>query len=292
MKKAIFFIIISLFLTHKVKSQGDGGISSLIVLLSQRSTVLYTDTVFELEQMQFKFNETYAFRNKIKTTMLITNLSDSYKTLFSEDITIIDSENNPIVIKQKKPMVIAPKSTKKFGILAESKSFKLYDIKISIKEIHSTGKAISILNPNLFNLHSEGTSSGKSGDLEITRTKCSSSPEGIIKVYFKLIYTGNNFLAIQGSNAKLLSANKKAYVNLSRKSQATFYPKNKETYTMLLEFNNFQPNFIGDNCDKISFENVFKEFEIYSNNKPFAFQMHKKGIAKGESPKEEKVIED
>lgn len=290
--KNTLLLLMFLFLTHKLQSQGDGGISSLIVLLSQRSTVLYSDTVFEFEQLQFKVNETYAFRNKIKTTMLITNLSDSYKTLYSEDITITDSENNSIVINQKKPMVIPPKSAKKFGILAESKSFKLYNIKISIKEIHSTGNAISILTPNLFNLHSEGTSTGKIGALEITRTKCNSSPDGIVKVYFKLIYTGNNFLAIQGSNAKLLSDNKKVYMNLSRKSQATFYPKNKEAYTMLLEFANLQPNFIGDNCDKISFENVFKEYEIYSNNKPFEFQIHKKGLVEGESPKEEKEKED
>lgn len=287
MKKIFSITIIIFILIHEAKSQG-GGAGGIITQLSQRSTILYTDTVFELEQLQFKVTETYAFRNKIKTTLIITNLSDNFKILHSEDFTITDSENNPIGINQKKTMVIAPKTTKKFGLLAESKSFKLHDIKVSLKQIYSASTIETIINPNLFNLHLEGTSSSKAGPLEVTTIKCIAAPDGTTKAYFKLSYTGNKFLAIYGSKAMLQTASRKGYMNIAKKSKITYYPNDKAALTMMLEFDNSSPNFFGENCDKVSFENVFIEYSVSSSNNPFVFHIYKNGETKDDSPPKEK----
>lgn len=280
----LFFITI-----YIAKSQGGGGVTSIIVALSQRSTVLYSDTVFEQDQLKFKVTETYAFRDKIKTTIILTNLSDNFKTIYSEDFTITDAENNPIVINSKKPMVIAPKSSKKFGLMAESKaSFKLYDIKIGLKQIYSTGNAINTLKPNQFNLHLEGIEGCKVGPLEITSIKCNGEPNGSTKAYFKLNYTGTNFLGIYGSKAMLVKENNAAYLSFAPKSKTTYYPANKPAFSMMLEFENPNPNFDGQSCDKVKFENVFVEYESKSDNKSLEFHVYKNGLSKGDSPKEKK----
>lgn len=295
MKKIAFLILFCFSLITEIKSQGGGGVGSIIVALSQRSTVLYSDTIFEIDGLKFKITETYAFRNKIKTTIILLNQSDNYKIIHSEDLTITDSENNPIVINSKKPIVIAPKTTKKIGLMAESKSFKLYDIKISLKQIYSTSKIVSVLKPTIFNLRVDDTESCVVGPLEIIRTKCTNVPNKGTRAFFKLSYTGTNFLAINGSKAMLLTADKKAYLNIAQKSKATYFPEDKTAMTLPLEFDNLQPNFNGEYCDKISLENVFTEYELQSNNKAYEFHVYKNGLNEGDSSfdkKERENIED
>lgn len=290
MKKHFLTTILFFIAIQIAKSQvAGGGVTSIIVALSQRSTVLYSDTVFEQDQLKFKVTETYAFRDKIKTTIVLTNLSDNFKTIYSEDFTITDSENNAIVVNTKKPIVIAPKMSKKIGLLAVTKaSFKLYDIKIGLKQIYSTGNAINTLKPSQFNLHLEGTEGCKVGPLEITSIKCNGEPNGSTKAYFKLSYTGSNFLGIYGSKATLVKANNTAYLSFAPKSKTTYYPANKPAFSMMLEFENPNPNFNGQTCDKVKFENVFVEYESKSDNKPLEFHVYKNGLSKGDSPKENK----
>ncbi len=208
MKRALFIILLVFSLSYHMLSQaGGGGVSSIIVALSQRSTVSYSDTIFEIDQLKFKITETYAFRDKIKTTIIFYNKSDNFKIIHSEDFSIMDSDSSMIIVNAKKPIVIAPKSTKKIGLLAETKaSFKLYDVKIGLKKIYTTGPP-SVMKFGLFNLHTEGIDAMKNDVLEIQRTKCISYPGGITKAYFKVAYTGNKFLGIYRPNAFLLSAN-------------------------------------------------------------------------------------
>lgn len=88
--KKVFFISLFIFsLTYQMQSQG-GGVTSIIVALSQRSTVLYSDTIFEIDQLKFKVTETYAFRDKIKMTIILYNQSDNFKIIKSEDFSIMD----------------------------------------------------------------------------------------------------------------------------------------------------------------------------------------------------------
>lgn len=289
MKKSLLIIALICIFIYTAKSQAGGGVTSIIVALSQRSTVLYSDTTFEIDQLKLKVTETYAFRDKIKTTLILTNLSDNYKTINSEDLTITDAENKPIIINSKKPMVIAPKTTKKFGLMAESKaSFKLYDIKIGLKQIYSTGNPMNTFKPNQFNLHLEGVENCKTGPLEITTIKCNGLLNGTTKAYYKLSYTGTNFLAIYGSRSILIKANQKAYFSIAPKSKTTYYPANKPALTLMLEFENPIPSFEGQSCDKVSFENVFVEYESKSDNKSIEFHVYKNGLSDGDSPKEKK----
>lgn len=295
MKKTLLAIFISLNLYSNLKAQG-GGVTSIIVALSQRSTVLYSDTIFEIDQLKFKVTETYAFRDKIKTTIILYNQSDNFKIINSEDFTITDSENNAIVVNAKKPIVIAPKTSKKIGLLAETKaSFKLYDIKIGLNKIYTTGNPVTIFKPNLLNLQLEGMETSKMEHLEITRTKCVHTPDGITKAYFKVAYTGNKFLGIYRPKAILLSAHGKAYMNIARKASIISYPEEKAAMTLLFEYDNPSSNFNGQNCDKISFENVFVEYEPTSTTKPLEIHVYKNGLNEGDSPfdkKERENIED
>ncbi|MES2761201.1 MAG: hypothetical protein V4677_03300 [Bacteroidota bacterium] len=290
MNKIIISLLLLLCLTHNIQAQGGGaghGVASIIVALSQRSTVLYGDTVFEIDQLQFRVTETYAFRNEIKTTIYLTNLSDHFKIIYSEDFTITDAENNPIPVRTKKPVVVAPKTVKRIGLLAESpSSFKLYDIKIGLKQIYTTGSPLTILKPNAFNIRLEGLENSKTGALEITTKKCAATPNGMVRAHFKLSYTGTNFLAIYGSKAKLLTPDRKAYPNIAAKSQILYYPENTEAKTLFLEFDNRTPNFNGPVYDQIVFENVFIEYEKKSDQRPIDFHVYKNGMEKGESPKE------
>ncbi|MES2513573.1 MAG: hypothetical protein V4580_05485 [Bacteroidota bacterium] len=289
MKKAVFISIILLISTFGVRAQaGGGGVTGIIVLLSQRSTVLYSDTIFEIDQLKFKVTETYAFRDKVKTTLILTNQSDQFKVLHSEDIAITNCDSVAIIINHKQPMVIAPHSSKKFGLMAEGKSFKLYDIKLNVKQIFTSTEPLPIPSPGLFNLHQEGISNTKTGPLEITSIKCAGTPGGSTKAYFRLNYTGEKFLGIRGEKAMLLTADKKAYVNSWKKSIYTYYPKGKTAYTVMLEFANPTPNFGGDLCDKVSFENVFTEWTLSSNNKAIEFHVYKNGMQEGDEPKEKK----
>ncbi|MES2566684.1 MAG: hypothetical protein V4565_07445 [Bacteroidota bacterium] len=280
-------ILLILFYNEQLKSQGGGGVTSLIVALSQRSTVLYSDTIFEQDGLKFKITETYAFRNKIKMTFIITNISEQFKILHSDDISITDSENKPITIFKKKPMVIGPGGEKIFGILAESKSFKLYDIKVNIKQIYTAGKIEAIHNPGLFKLYSDGGSYYQAGNLSISSTKCIAIGD-LTKAYIKVIYTGTNFLGIHGSKAKLQTSEGKIYYNEFKKSKAVSYPEGKIGYAMLFEFKNPSPSFNTEPMDRINFENVFVEYSVSGNNTPFEFHVHKKGMSDGDEPKEKK----
>jgi|JI10StandDraft_1071094.scaffolds.fasta_scaffold429321_1 hypothetical protein len=296
MKKIALSITLIFCFIQNIKSQIGppmGGISGLIVALSQRSTVLYSDTIFEIDQLKFKITETYAFRDKIKTTIILYNQSDNFKIIHSEDFTITDSENNAIIVNAKKPIVIAPKTSKKIGLLAETKaSFKLYDIKIELKKIYTTGNPVAIFKPNLFNLQLEGMEASKVGPLEITRTKCLHTPDGITKAYFKVAYTGNKFLGIYRPKAMLLSPNGKAYMNIAKKASIISYPEEKAAMTLLFEYYNHAVNFSGQNCDKISFENVFVEYEPTSNSTPLEIHVYKNGLNEGDSPSDKKERED
>jgi hypothetical protein len=294
MKKTLLLTTLVSFLSYHMHSQG--GVGSIIVALSQRSTVLYSDTIFEIDQLKFKITETYAFRDKVKTTIILYNQSDNFKIIHSEDFTIMDSDSNRIIVNAKKPIVIAPKTSKKIGLLAETKaSFKLYDIKIVLNKIYTTGNPVSVFKPNLFNLHEEGLESWRNDVLEITRTKCVNAGNGITKAYFKVAYSGGKFLGIYGANTTQLSANGSSYKNTFKKSQITYYPDEKAAMTLLCEFENPASNFSGANCDKLIFENVFIEYQSTSSAKPFEFHVYKNGLNEGDSPfdkKERENIED
>jgi hypothetical protein len=290
MKHLCLVFAIIFCLIGNLKSQG-GGVGSIIVALSQRSTVLYSDTIFEIDGLKFKITETYAFRNKIKTTIILLNKSENFKIIHSEDFTITDSDNNAITVNTKKPMVIAPGATKKIGLMAESKSFKLYDIKISLKQIYTTGATLFTAKPGLFNARLEGIESCVAGPLEILRTKCTNST-GFVRTYFKVNYSGANFLVIRGQNAMLLTASRKNYMNVAPKSKITYFPEDKVSVNLMLEFDNPAPNFDGQNCDKISLDNVFVEYELLSNNKLYEFHTYKNGMNEGDSPFEKKERED
>ena len=292
MKRIVLIVLLVFSLSYQMYSQGGGG-AGIIVALSQRSTVQYSDTIFEIDQLKFKITETYAFRDKVKTTIILYNKSDNFKIIHSEDFSIMDSDSNMIIVNAKKPIVIAPKSTKKIGLLAETKaSFKLYDIKIGLSKIYTTGNPLSIIKPNLFNLYLEGTETSKTGPLEITRIKCVSATNGPTKAYFKVAYTGNKFLGIYRPNALLLSSNGVKYPNIAKKNSITYYPEEKAAMTVLLEYDNPTPNFNDPNCDKVSFENVFAEYEYTSSMKPVEFHVYKNGINEGDSPFDKKERED
>ena len=145
---------------------------------------------------------------------------------------------------------------------------------------------------SLFNLHTEGSESMKNEVIEIQRTKCISSPNGPTKAYFKVVYTGNKFLGIYRPNSFLLSANGAKYPNIAKKNSITYYPDGKAAMTLLLEFDNPTPNFNDPNCDKISFENVFVEYEPTLSTKPFEFHIYKNGLNEGDSPFDKKERED
>ena len=198
-----------------------------------------------------------------------------------------------VVVNAKKPIVIAPKTSKKIGLLAETKnSFKLYDIKIGLNKIYTTGNPVSIFKPNLFNLQIDEMETSKIGSLEITRTKCISTPNGSIKAYFKVAYTGDKFLGIYRPKAMLLSANGKSYMNVAKKASTTYYPDEKAAMTLLFEYDNPAPNFSDPYCDKVSFENVFIEYEPTSSMKPLEFHVYKNGLNEGDSPFDKKERED
>ncbi len=291
MKKNILFSISLTIFSLAALAQGSVGVAGLVTALSQRSTVLYSDTVFEVDGLKFKVTETYAFRDKVKTTLILTNQTDQFKILHSDDITIMNCDSAAIVINKKPPLVVAPHSHRKFGLMAEGKNFKLYDIRLMVKQIYTGTEPIPIPSIGLFNLHREGIYTTKSGPLEITSIKCGGAAGGTTRAYFKLSYTGDKLLGIHGQKAMLLTADKRAYPNSWPKSKYVFYPKERASYNVLLEFENPQPNFVGEYCDKVSFENVFTEYTLSSNNKPFEFHVYKNGIQDDDEPKEKKEKE-
>jgi hypothetical protein len=288
MKKLTFLFLLLHFCAISILAQGGGGVATIIVALSQRSTVNYSDTVFEIDQLKFKITETYAFKKEVKTTLILSNQSDQFKVLYSEDITITNCDSVPIVINHKQPLVVPPHSSKKFGLMAEGKSFKLYDIKLNFKQIYTSTDPVPLPSTGLFNLHQEGVSNAKTGPLDITSIKCVGTPGGSTKAYFKLSYTGDKFLGIRGEKAMLLTAERKAYLNFWKKSVYTYYPKGKTAFTLVLEFENPHPNFLGEFCDKVSFDTVFTEWSLTSNNTAIECHVYKNGMQEGEEPKDKK----
>ncbi len=285
-KKIFLLTLIFLCITNLIFSQ----ISQINgVPIIKRNTHVYTDTVYTTNDLKIEIEGTLAFRGNVKIPMFITNLSDNYKTIYSKDITITDINNKPIVVNVKKPLVIPPKTTKKYTVIAESESFKINDIKITINQIHSTSKIENIIKPDLISLKLKDGDIIKIGDLELNLIKCATSNLGLTKIYFKLSYTGTNLLAIEGFKIKLISeSTKKIYTNFCEKSKLTSYPEGRESYTLLLEFDNPNLNFDTVNGDKISFENVFIEYKKTSENKPYELHIYKKGEISGDAPKEEK----
>ncbi len=265
------------------------GVSQVPVSIPiiKRNHSLYVDTTFETEGLKFETKGVLAFRDNIKIPMIITNSTNDFKIIYSKDISITDINNTSVVIREKKPMIIAPQSAKKFTVMAEASSYKADMVKITIKEIFSTGKAESVLSTKVFDLDITGPSTALAGSLEVSILKSVIKPDLTTRVNFRIKYTGDKFLGIYKSKAMLLTADKKAYINDVQKQKTVYYPAGKDAMGLVLEFQNPHPNISGSNCDRISFENVFVEYSSTSNRKAFEFKVVKKGET-DEAPTEEK----
>lgn len=266
----------------------------------------YKDTIFEINQIKIEYKGAMSYKDKFKSPVYFTNLSDSFKVIDPKNIRVIKDDYNGCP-PNSNLIVIAPKTTKRYRLLFEPSDFKKSVIKQSISKIQTSGKISTVFNPDFLILNQESLDAIKIrnypvrtvGDLRIRLKNFKYYPTGKLVVNVGVAYTGVGFLGMHVKKIKLLSTNGKTLVNMQQNTGSLFYKLGKDEMGLTLTFENPYGNAIDLKGDKVVFEDIFVEYELNTSNEVYEFNMTKSGEGKGNPPNEEKeaskdieVIED
>ena len=253
--------------------------------------------------MKFEFKGAMAYKNKFKTQVYISNLTDSFKIISPND-TKIWMGNYSVSLTNKSDFVIPPKSSRKFRFTAEATSFKFNRIIGTFTKIGTTGRITSIYDIRYFELKNQLLERRRDdllltnsvGPLNIT-LKNIEIENGFIEATVSVNYLGTDFLGINAKKIKLTTSNGEVLINDYQAGNSIFYNKSKKAITLKLYFKKTGGNQNAIEGDKITFDDVFTEYKVDSNTNPFQFILNKTGEGFGNPPKEEKpkdleVIED
>lgn len=278
-------------------------IAQALIIRSQ-DNFFYGDTILEINQMKFETKGAMSYRDRFKTQVLITNLTDSFKIIDPADIKI-SCNQTAMPIRESKYMVIPPKCTRKFRFVAENSNFKYDRLNASISKINTTGKIESVYFPKEFILDAEAVKAIERdqfpmtsvGPLQLRLKSFSYKPNGTMVAKVAVLYNSSNFLGMHVKKIKLLASNGKTFVNKNQSDRSLYYYKESKEIVLTLEFENPYGSAPFWQADKLVFEDVFVEYKIDTGTGKQEIGFTKTGEGKGNAPKDAKekdieVIED
>lgn len=264
----------------------------------------FADTIVEVNQMKVEYKLPMAYGDKFKVQTYITNLTDSFKIIEPSEIQF-SADGKPISMTGVRLLVIPPKCTRKFRILAEGSNFKNNQVKTSINSVQTTSKIETVYSPKEIILDKEALKfidrdvfpTSTVGALQIKLKKFVYKPNGVLIVKLAVTYSGSSFLGMHVKKIKLISSTGKTYVNQNQTTGSLYYRKEKKEMGLTLEFENPYGTSKDFKADKLNFEDVFVEYALDKNSDKKEFIFTKKGEGLGNAPKDEKekdieVIED
>jgi hypothetical protein len=264
----------------------------------------FADTIVEVNQMKIEYKLPMAYGDKFKVQTYITNLTDSFKILAPADIEFT-SGGKTVRANGTRLLVIPPKCTKKFRLLAEGANFKNTEVKTSLNNVQTTSKIENIYSPKEIILDKAALRSIEQalfptstvGPLQIKLKKFTYKPNGVLSVRLIVSYTGEDFLGIHVKKIKLISSEGKTYINQNQTTGSLYYKKEKKEMGLTLEFENPYGLSKDFKSDKLVFDDVFAGYAIDKNSDKKEFTFTKNGEGLGNAPKDEKekdieVIED
>jgi hypothetical protein len=264
----------------------------------------YKDTVLEINRMKIETKGAMAYRDRFKTGVWITNLTDSFKIIDPADVKITYNQNTT-PIHESRLMVIPPKSTKKYRFSTQGSDFKSINLKATISQINTIGKVESVYSPKEFILDAASTKAidhnkpqiTAIGPLQLKLKGFAYKGNGTLVVKLGVLYNSDNFLGINVKKIKLLSSNGKTLINMKQTARSLYYYREKKELVLTLEFENPYGYSTTGQADKLMLEDVFLEYKIDADKDKKEINLTKNGEGKGNPQKDEKekdieVIED
>jgi hypothetical protein len=278
-------------------------INSIFCLSQDNINFYYGETILEINHMKFELKMPMAYRQKFKSTLFVTNLTDSFKIITPSDIKIITNDKE-VTANGKYLFIVPPKCTRKFKLIGEESNFKSNQIKTTITNIKTTGKIVTVYQPKGFILdkssfrliEDDNFPTSGVGPLQLKLKRFDYKSDGTIIAKVSVSYTGEKFLGIYAKKIRLIDSNGKIYINQNQESGALFYRKEKKQMMLTLVFENPYGKSKDYRSDNIQFEEVFVEYQTDISPEINEFILIKNGEGKGD-PKDEKekdieVIED
>ncbi len=265
---------------------------------SQKEKCIYADTIFQFDQMRIAAKG-ISYKTFGKVYLNVTNLTDSFKIIYPKDVSISDIYGKQFTVNSKTMFVIPPKTTRRYMFVVENSEFKAESLNVIISAVHTTGKIESIyqfspfiLNQSTFDLidKSKQFPIVNVGNLSLTLKNFEYFARGNMAGQIVVKYNGNKFLGVFATNITLTTMEGKSFVNHKQTASSLYYNPNKKEMKLNFNFENPYGSSIILKEDKLLTENVFVEYNTYSNNAPLQFKLRKK--SENELKNEEEKKED
>jgi hypothetical protein len=277
---------------------------SFTVFSQEDINFFYGDTVLEVNHLKIETKGAMSYRDRFKTGVWITNLSDSFKIIDPVDVKLTYNERTA-PIHESKLKVIPPKTTRKFRFTAQGSDFKSNRLKATISKISTTGKVESVYSPKEFVLDAAAVKAIDQdqfpvtavGPLQLKLKSFNYKGNGTLVVKVAVAYNSDRFLGMNVKKIKLLTSNGKTLVNMKQTARSLYYYKERKEIVLGLEFENPYGYATSGQADRLVFDDVFVEYNTNGGTDKQEIGFIKKGEGKGNPPKEEKekdieVIED
>lgn len=287
MNKKLYFAFLLCFLAFGAFSQKD-------------LNFFYRDTIMEVEGMKLEIKQSFSNLDQLKYICTFTNLTDNFKVIKPEDIVCYTVDNKVITnaTAHKKMYVIPPKTSRKLRLYFKEKeaNFRGNIMNLAFNAVYTTGPVEAVYELGDLEVSLESLEAIKKKDAEIgyevgpVKVMLSNLAydEDRINVKVKIFYSGNKFLGINFPKFKLKEADGVTYVNMYKKeAYFHFQPENKyQNHTLVFENPTGEKN-VKNRKDYLNFKDVFTEYSLNKNDKPFVFQLYKFGEGKGGPPKQD-----
>lgn len=255
----------------------------------------FGDTIVEVGHIKIEYKFPMAYGDRFKVQAYMTNLTDSFKIIEPSDFKFT-SEGTAYGVNRNNPLVIPPKTTRRFRLVAKGTTFKHNQIKTSITNIQTSGKIKNIYAPKELMLK-RGSQTSVIEPLKLRLEQYEYKSKDILIVHVGVSYSGSEFLGIHVKKIKVISSDGKAFVNKKQTRNSLYYNKDKKEVMLLLEFENPRGTSKKTGDDRVIFDDVFVEYNLDKNPENHEFIFIKNGEGLGNPPKEDKekdieVIED
>lgn len=222
----------------------------------------YKDTIFEYNGSKIEITRSVSTKIYFKSVVAITNQSEDFIIVNPWDIFgFVTGSNDKYTAVAKRPIVIAPKYTKKITVKFEGRDFREPSLTFDFTKLQVTEKIESVYEFNDIDLSKENFRSV--GPIKWTMLEKKADKEkAIFRVETQVEYSGTKFLGIFYNNITLKTKDGSTFINASKKSGDFHYDKEKPFKRIVLIFPVEADKVKNENEPKLNYSGVFKEYSI------------------------------